>query len=187
MYKNEEMTLVLPWKHPMLFLWHDLANLPSKISIVFEENGEGTPSLIQRQGHVWGRDMVGRLKIQELNASWMSLLVKSFIVDKETPSYFLFSPWGHTLLLPRHVRGNVPQETNNMLCCRETGKECRGCFREEDTICQQYGSDVTYPGRQEHRCFPLWDLCFTFSLSRNPYNILKHCLLEGKMGIFLQS
>jgi len=35
---------------------------------------------------------------------------------------------------------------------------------------------------------PLYDISFfIFAISRNPYNILIHLSLEGKVGIFLQS
>jgi hypothetical protein len=45
------------------------AHISSITKYVFEAHGVGTLSLIQRQGHVWGRGMVGRPKIQERNLS----------------------------------------------------------------------------------------------------------------------
>jgi hypothetical protein len=49
-------------------------------------------------------------------------LMKSFIVDKETPSYFLFFAWGYPPLPPDPFVEIYPQK--QMICYRKRGQDC---------------------------------------------------------------
>ncbi len=69
-------------------------------------------------------------------------MIRPLIVYKETLSYFPFSLWGYPTLPPRPFRGNLPKK--HTVEYMETGKDCCGCFYEEDATLQQHGSYSSY-------------------------------------------